>query len=176
MAIFCYPEGVVSTKKLDIQKILEEFAKKLPKFPDGRIDYSNSDAAAVVIIFVRWNDKILLLKRSDKVRAYQDKWSTVAGYLDELRPIEDKVLEELLEEAGISAKLIAAVKIGTTYTFSDREIHKKWIRVPVIVDLLEKPIIRLDWEHTEWQWIDPQKLAEYDTEMRLDLTWQHAQK
>lgn len=54
-------------------EIIKEFAKKLPKFPDGRIDYSNSDIAPVITVFVRYKDKILILKRSDKVRAYQRK-------------------------------------------------------------------------------------------------------
>ena len=51
-----------------ILAIIKEFANKLPKFPDGRIDYSSSDIAPVITVFVKHKDKILLLKRSDKVR------------------------------------------------------------------------------------------------------------
>jgi len=73
-----------------IFKLLKEFSKKLPKFEDGRINYSCSDEAPVITIFVRYKDKILLLKRSDKVAAYKGKWNTIAGYLDEIRPNKRK--------------------------------------------------------------------------------------
>ncbi len=56
--------------KIVLEKILQEFSEKLPKFPDGRIDYSGSDKAPVLTCFVKFGDKILLLKRSDKVRTY----------------------------------------------------------------------------------------------------------
>jgi len=38
---------------------IKEFANKLPKFPDGRIDYSNSDIAPVITVFIKHKDKIL---------------------------------------------------------------------------------------------------------------------
>ena len=77
---------------------IQEFADKLPKFDDGRIDYSNSDTAPVITVFVKYKDKILLLKRSNKVNNYPSKWNTVSGYLDEVKPIKNKILEELSEK------------------------------------------------------------------------------
>ena len=38
---------------------IKKFTNKLPKFPDGRIDYSNSDIALVITVFVKYKDKIL---------------------------------------------------------------------------------------------------------------------
>jgi len=80
------------------QKILErvkEFAKKLPKFPDGRIDYTNSDTSLVLTVFIKYKDKILILKRSNKVGTYQGKWNTVTGYLDEPKPLIEKSKEDM---------------------------------------------------------------------------------
>ncbi|HDD36375.1 MAG TPA: hypothetical protein ENF50_02775, partial [Archaeoglobus veneficus] len=82
-------------------EMLNEVSKKLPKLSDGRIDYSNSDVAPVVTVFVRYNNEILLLKRSNKVRTYKGKWNTVAGYIDEFKPLKEKILEELREEIGV---------------------------------------------------------------------------
>lgn len=70
--------------------MMGNFAKILPHFPDGRIDYSHASKAPVVIIFVKHKGKILLLKRSSKVRAYKGKWQVVAGYLDEVKPLREK--------------------------------------------------------------------------------------
>ena len=96
-------------KEEKILKIIEEFYKKLPKFKDGRIDYSNSDTAPVVTVFIKYKDKILLLKRSDKVRTYQGKWNTVAGYLDELKSTQEKAIEEIKEELGVEKNDISSI-------------------------------------------------------------------
>lgn len=149
-------------------KLIEEFAKKLAKLPDGRIDYSNSDTAPVVTIFVKYKDKILLLKRSHKVRAYQGKWNSVAGYLDELKPIRQKVLEEIKEEIGVKEDNISSIRVGKSYEFNDTEIGKTWIIHPILVELKDRPEIQLDWEHTEYKWIKPEELKNFDIVPSLD--------
>jgi len=141
---------------------IKKFANKLPKFLDGRIDYSTFNIAPVITVFVKHEDKILLLKRSDKVRVYQGKWNTVAGYLDELKPIRKKVLEEIQEELGISKENIMSLHIGKYYKFADAEIGKTWLVNPVSVELKKKPDIKIDWEHTEYKWINPAELKKFN--------------
>ena len=51
------PEGPNQEREID-QRV-KELAEKLPRFPDGRIDYSHSDVALVVTCFVKFQDKIL---------------------------------------------------------------------------------------------------------------------
>ena len=145
-----------------IGKIIAEFAKKLPKSPDGRIDYSNSDEAPVITVIVKYEDEILLLKRSDKVRTYKGKWQVVAGYLDELRPLKEKVLEELREEIGVLENNIEKIKYGKMFEFHDKAIGKTWIVNPVLAELKEKPKIKIDFEHTEYIWIKPDQIEKFD--------------
>jgi len=152
----------------EILKLLRELAEKLPRFPDGRIDYSNSDVAPVITIFIRYGDKILLLRRSDKVGTYKGKWNTVAGYLDEVKPIREKVLEELLEEVRIREDEVSSINFGESYEFVDQLISRTWIVYPVLVDLKERPEIKLNWEHEEYKWIDPKELKNYDTVPKLE--------
>jgi isopentenyldiphosphate isomerase len=130
----------MNNQDAEILKIIKEFSEKLPHFPDGRINYSNSDIAPVVTCFLKDKDKILLLKRSDKVRTYKGKWNTVAGYLDEPKTIREKALEK----------------------------HKTWITCPVLIELKNKPEIKLDWEHTEYKWINPEELISFDIVPKLD--------
>ena len=40
-------------KEKKILEMIGEFSKKLPKFEDGRIDYSKSDMAPVITIFIK---------------------------------------------------------------------------------------------------------------------------
>ena len=157
-----------------ILKIIEEFDKRLPKFPDGRIDYSKSNKAPVIIIFVKYKDKILLLKRSNKVSNYRGKWNTVAGYLDELKPIHKKVLEELNEELGITKNEILSINIGKFYEFTDIDINKTWLILPILVELKEIPSIKLDWEHIEFKWIKEEELTKFDTVPKLEKSLENA--
>lgn len=151
-----------------IFEITEELARELPRFPDGRIDYSNSHVALTITAFVKYGDKILLLKRSGKVRTYRGKWCAVTGYLDELKPIRRKALEEVQEELGIRESSISSISIGKPYEFTDAELNITWVDHPILVELKNKPRVELDWEHTEYRWIKPEEMKDFDTVPMLD--------
>ena len=157
-----------------ILNITKEFSEKLPKFSDGRIDYSNSNIAPVVIVFIKYKNLILLLKRSDKVRTYQREWNAVAGYLDEIKPIQEKALEEIQEETKISKENILSIQIRESYKFIDSEINKTWIIVPALAELKNKPEIKLDWEHLEYKWINPKELKNFDLVSNLEESFRRA--
>lgn len=153
-----------------IFKIIEELEKKLPKFSDGRINYTRSYKCLVLTIFITFKNKILLLKRSNKVGIYKNKWNTVTGYIDEKKPIYNKMIEELEEEINISKKNIVSYKIFQPFEFEDKKFNKKWIIYPSIVKLKDDPIIKLDWEHSEYKWINPRDIIKYDIVPKLDLS------
>ncbi|MCL5410285.1 MAG: NUDIX domain-containing protein [Patescibacteria group bacterium] len=143
-------------------EILENFAKKLPKFPDGRIDYRNSKEAAVLSIFVMFQGELLLLKRSGRVGNYRGRWNVVAGYFDEIKSVGEKSLEELEEETGIKPSQISKLKAFPYFKLVDKEIDKIFYVFPVLILLNEKPDVKLDWEHTEYQWIDPIEMNKFN--------------
>ena len=66
---------------------LKELSKAMPHLKDGRIDYPNAKKAFVITCFAKFNDELLLLKRSNKVWTYRGKWNVIAGYLDEIMKI-----------------------------------------------------------------------------------------
>ncbi|MBS3117754.1 NUDIX domain-containing protein [Candidatus Woesearchaeota archaeon] len=156
------------SRETDVNRILDEFSGKLPQFPDGRIDYSESLRAPVITCFVRFKDKVLLLKRSDNVGAYRGKWNAVAGYIDEAKPLSMKVMDELKEELGILHDDILRIEFGAPYEFYDLGIERTWIIYPCVADLRNNRKIRLDWEHTAFKWIYPDEIFDYDIVPRLD--------
>jgi len=155
----------------EIMKIVGMFDEILPKFPDGRIDYSGSDAAPVVIVFLKYKNEILLLKRSEKVREHRGRWDVVAGYIDEIKPVREKVLEEVKEETGIGEDNVLAMRIGEGYKAVEKEISKTWFVLPVLVELKNKPDIKLDWEHEEYRWVEAEELKNFDTSPNLAKVW-----
>ena len=78
----------------------------MPKFSDGRIDYSTSDTAPAVTVFV---------KHKGEVRTHHGKWDTIAGYLDEVKPIRMKVLEEIQKGCGIEESQVSSIRAGKVY-------------------------------------------------------------
>ncbi len=152
-----------------IKSEILNFHDNLPKFPDGRINFAGSDAATVVTIVLRYRDKILLLKRSGKVSNYRGKWHVVGGYLDDLKTPKDKVLEELREELQISEKDIASIELKEIYKYEDEVLKKKWIALLVLAELKHPPKIKIDWEHTEYKWITPEELGNFDVIPFLDV-------
>ncbi len=147
---------------------VKEFDEKLPKFPDGRIDYRESDTALVVTAFLKFGDEILLMKRSDKVADYKERWNTVAGYFDRMEPVKDRALKEVKEETGVTEDLVSTLVIGEVFEFTDEDINKTWIVHPVLFELTDKPEIKLDWEHTDYKWIGTEELEDFDTVPKLD--------
>lgn len=142
-----------------ILAMIEELGKILPKFDDGRVNYKDSATAPVITVFVEYENKLLLLKRSNKVGTYKGKWGTVAGYLDEIKPVEEKVREELEEEIGVTD--IESIKFGEFYKVEDYDIKRTWFVQPVLVKLKSSDI-KLDWEHTEFKWINKEEMKDYD--------------
>lgn len=152
---------------MKIDKALKEF-ENLPHFPDGRINYKNSSRALVINCFVKFKNKVLLLKRSDKVAAYKNKWNCVGGYLDEPISVEDKAKEEINEELGIEENNILSIYVAPMITIEDKEIMRTWLTFPVLVILKSKPVIKLDWEHIDYRWIRPTEITQYDIILDLD--------
>lgn len=147
----------------EYETIIQSFSDKLPHFTDGRIDYTDVKEAPVINCFIKHNDQILILRRSEKVSNYNGKWNSVAGFLDSPeRSLEDIVRQELKEELNIDVENIADIKFGENYTLPDKSIGKTWIIFPVLVEIKDRSKIKLDWEHKEFCWILPSELKNYD--------------
>ena len=146
---------------------LKKFSKTMPHLKDGRIDYHNAKKAFVVTCFARYNDEILLLKRSHKVWTYKGKWNVIAGYLDEIKPLRKIALKELYEETRIAKEKVKKISIAEPFDFHDKEIGTTFIVHPVLIELKEKPKIKLDFEHTESKWVKKDDFGKYDAAPNL---------
>ncbi|MFH1132990.1 MAG: NUDIX domain-containing protein [Nanoarchaeota archaeon] len=150
---------------------LFDLFRHLPRFSDGRINFSNSPEAPVTTIFLCCEGKVLLLKRSEQVGSYKGKWNAVAGYLDEEVPLRQKVLAEVEEEVGIASGSIGKISFGRPYRLKDKEVGRVWLVHPVLAVLKEQPKVILDWEHTDFRWLEPEALFSLDHVPNLEKSW-----
>lgn len=159
---------------MQYDEIIGYFRAKLPSFPDGRIDYHGSKENFVLDIWVKCGEEILLLKRSDKVRAYKGKRDCIWGYIDEEKPAEQKIREEIHEELSIPPEKIQHIHLGEIYVMHDAETDMDWIWYPVIAELDEKLEITLDYENTEYQWVKPVDIKNFDIVPELEICYANA--
>ena len=131
----------------------------LPRFSDGRINYTDAVEAPVTNIYATFERKVLLVRRSPLVGWLKERWHVPAGFLDEEKTLEQKVYEELLEETGIREAAVRALIALDPVV--DQDEHKRWIVYPVHAELHHRPRIRLDYEHTAHAWASPYTLEHF---------------
>jgi 8-oxo-dGTP pyrophosphatase MutT (NUDIX family) len=110
-------------------------------------------------------DKLLILKRSDKVGTYKGLWGGVAGYVEEHEEPYETALKEIKEEVGIEKKDVSLVRKCDPFTFTDYSEGKRynWTIYPFLFKIEKKDKIQIDWEHSKYKWISPLDIRRYDT-------------
>ena len=116
-----------------------------------------------VICFLRHEGKILILRRSSKVRYYHGKWNGVSGYIEEGENPDQTAVKEVQEETGLEGKILA---IGEVVEIPDEAIGIKWMTHPYLFEV-DTEEIKMDWEHTEFKWVIPEEITNYDCVPKL---------
>lgn len=134
----------------------------------GRVDLGTVEEVRVVTSFLERSDgTILLLRRSDKVGSFQGRWAAVSGFLEDPDP-EQQARREIREETGIGSADLGRVVIGRRVYARDGDrvftVHPFRFRVGHVN-------VRLDWEHTEAEWVRPTEIAARSTVPKLLDAW-----
>ncbi len=118
----------------------------------------------VTCILKNKEGKILILKRSDKVRTYRGLWCGISGYVEKNEEPIDTAYKEINEETGLLKTDVELIKQGEKISFSDTYKGEKynWTVFPFLF-FKKNGKINIDWEHSEYRWISPSKLEGYDT-------------
>ena len=124
----------------------------------------------VVTCILEHDGKILLLKRSNLVGTYRGLWGGIAGYIENLEEPYDTAVKEIQEEVGISLDTLVFVRKGDSIEFSNTYNGRRydWIVYPFLFHIKLKEIVRLDWEHEDYQWIYPSEVKKFNIVPRLD--------
>ena len=116
-------------------------------------------AAAII---QRPDGKVLLLKRSAFHRTNAEKWSFVTGYINRRETPRDAAIRELREELGIDGTPTRAGEV-VVVRFNGRTLYIHPFLFPV--GTIE---VQLEREHTDYTWIEPHEVYDYDTVPQLD--------
>ncbi len=117
----------------------------------------------IVTSFIRDNQKLLILKRSDKVKSMKGLWAGISGIIEKNEEHLKRAKIEIFEEVGITEELITLVKTSEEMRINSPQYENhEWEIFPFLFEA-KNPTIKLNWENSEFKWINIEELENYET-------------
>ena len=113
----------------------------------------------IVTSFIKNGDKILILKRSDKVKSMKCLWAGVSGIIEknDTAPLA-RAKTEILEETGINEEEIELLKANERIKIESAQYkNHEWNIFPFLFKA-KNPKIKLNWENSDYNWIKPNEI------------------
>ncbi len=117
----------------------------------------------IVTSFIKNNDKLLILKRSNKVKTMKGLWAGISGIIENNEVPLKRAKIEIFEEAGITEKEIKLIKAAEEMRVSSPQYkNHEWKIFPFLFEATN-PTIKLNWENSDFRWIYVEELENYET-------------
>jgi len=117
----------------------------------------------IVTSFIRDNEKLLILKRSDKVKSMKGLWAGISGIIEKNEEPLKRAKIEIFEEVGITEERITLVKTSEEMRINSPQYENhEWKIFPFLFEA-KNPTINLNWENSEFKWINIEELKNYET-------------
>lgn len=117
----------------------------------------------IVTSFIKDNDRFLLLKRSDKVKTMKGLWAGVSGIIEGDEEPLKRAKIEIFEELGITEDKIKFLKSSLEMKINSPQYENhEWEIFPFLFKV-KNPIIKLNWENSEYRWITKNEIKNYET-------------
>ena len=122
----------------------------------------------IVTSFLKNSEKILLLKRSEKVKTMKSLWAGISGIIEEDEEPLARAEIEIFEEVGMKKSNIKLLKQGDVIIIeSPQYTNHQWEVYPFLFST-ENREIKLNWENSDSKWIDIEELKNFSTVPSLD--------
>lgn len=117
----------------------------------------------IVTSFIRDNEKLLILKRSDKVKSMKGLWAGISGIIEKNEAPLKRAKIEIFEEVGITEDVITLVRSAEKMKIDSPQYENhEWEIFPFLFEA-KNPTIKLNWENSEFKWINAEELENYET-------------
>ena len=122
----------------------------------------------IVTTFLTNSDKILLLKRSQKVKTMKNLWAGISGLIEGNEEPLNRAKIEIFEEVGIEDTNIKLIKEGDSIVIeSPQYVNHQWEVFPFLFSCKNREI-RLNWENSDSKWIEIDEINNFSTVPSLD--------
>ena len=117
----------------------------------------------IVTSFIKDDERLLILKRSNKVKTMKGLWAGVSGIIENDEEPLKRAKIEIFEEAGITEEKIKLIKaVEEMKVNSPQYENHEWEIFPFLFET-KNPTITLNWENSEFKWINVDELEKYET-------------
>ncbi|MFB5620451.1 MAG: NUDIX domain-containing protein [Nitrosopumilus sp.] len=117
----------------------------------------------IVTSFIRNDDKLLILKRSDKVKSMKGLWAGISGIIENDEEPLKRAKIEIFEEVGITEDKITLIKTTEEMRINSPQYkNHEWKIFPFLFES-KNPTVKLNWENSDYRWIDVDDLENYET-------------
>ena len=122
----------------------------------------------IVTTFLKNSDKILLLKRSQKVKSMKNLWAGISGIIEGDEKPLNRAKIEVYEEVGMEESNIKLIKEGDVILIESPQYENhQWEVYPFLFSCHNRDI-KLNWENSDSKWISVNELNEFTTVPSLD--------
>jgi 8-oxo-dGTP pyrophosphatase MutT (NUDIX family) len=126
-----------------------------------------------VTSFIQDEQKLLILRRSNKVKTMKGLWAGISGIIEKNEVPLTRAKIEIYEETGISEDKIRLVKNAEKLRIhSPQYENHEWEIFPFLFEA-KNPDIKLNWENSEYRWITINELKNYNTVPSLEKVLQN---
>jgi len=117
----------------------------------------------IVTSFIRDNDKLLILKRSNQVKSMKGLWAGISGIIENDEEPLKRAKIEIFEEVGITEDKIRLIKTTEEMRINSPQYkNHEWKIFPFLFES-KNPTIKLNWENSDFKWINVEELENYET-------------
>src|SRR3989338_2423139 len=125
-------------------------------------------ATKIVTSFIQDEQKILILKRSDKVKTMKGLWAGISGIIEKDENPLTRAKIEIFEETGIAEDKIKLIKSAEKLRVNSPQYENhEWEIFPFLFEA-KNPEIKLNWENSEYLWIQIDELKNYNSVPSLE--------
>ena len=122
----------------------------------------------IVTSFIRDNEKLLILKRSDEVKTMKGLWAGISGIIEKNEEPLKRAKIEIFEEVGITEDKITLVKSAEEMRINSPQYQNhEWEIFPFLFEA-SNPTIKLNWENSDFKWFTIDELKNYETVPSLE--------
>ena len=127
----------------------------------------------IVTSFIQDDQKLLILRRSNKVKTMKGLWAGISGIIEKNEPPLTRAKIEIYEEIGISEDKIRFIKAAKKLRVNSPQYENhEWEIFPFLFEA-KNPEIKLNWENSEYIWITIDELKNYNTVPSLEKVLQN---
>jgi len=122
----------------------------------------------IVTSFLTKNSSFLILKRSNKVKTMKGLWGGVSGIIEKNETTLKRAKTEIFEELGINENELVLEKESKKIRVASKQYkNHEWLIFPFLFSVKD-PKINLNWENSEYEWVNADNITKYKTVPNLD--------